>query len=279
MDYTRALESVESPRPTVHIEGVHNMKKLILSGLMLLASAGFANAEIITQWNFESDTTTPSIGAGSATLVGGTTQSFAAGSGGGRGWNTTNYAAQGTGSGQRGVGFSLSTVGFQGISMSFDHRASGTGSRWAQVDYTLDGGASWVTGFWNNNAGLSPHDTFYNFNVDFSAVSGANDNANFGVRIVSIFSPVAFDQNASLADFAANTAYMRANSQASFTPGAGIGTGDYGATGTWRFDNVTFNGSAVPEPATMALLGMVGIGGLAIRQFRRKANKNEVVAS
>jgi hypothetical protein len=37
--------------------------------------------------------------------------------------------------------------------------------------------------------------------------------------------------------------------------------------------------SAVPEPASMLLLGVAGIGGLAFRQFRRKTNKNEAAAS
>jgi hypothetical protein len=231
----------------------------------LLAAVTTTQADVLTQWTFEGDVSTPETGSGVASLVGGTTAGFATGNGGGRGWNTTSYAAQGAESGQRGVQFLVDTTGFESISMSFDHRASGTGSRWAQVDYTLDGGANWTTGFWNNNGGISPHDTFYSFIVDFSSVTGANDNADFGFRIVSIFSPLAFDQNASLPDYDANTAYMRANGQASYDPEGGLGTGDYGAGGTWRFDNVTLSGSVVPEPTALSLAGL-GLLSLIFRQ-------------
>jgi hypothetical protein len=243
------------------------MKRWLLGVGLLLANLANAQAEIITQWNFEGDVTTPSTGTGTASLVGGTTAAFATGNGGGRGWNTTTYAAQSTGSGTRGVQFSASTVGFENITVNFDHRASGTASRWAQLDYTLDGGTNWTNGFWNNGGGLSPHDTFYSFNVDLSSVTAANNNANFGVRIVSIFSPQAFDQNNVLGEFAANTAYMRANVGAVFSPNTSSATGDYGTSGTWRFDNVTI--TAVPEPSSIALLSLVGVGGFALRRWRK----------
>ena len=167
--------------------------------------------------------------------------------------------------------FNVSTLTFSNINISFQHRASGTGSRWAQLDYTLDGGANWTTGFWNNNGGLSPHDTFYSFNVDLSAIVGANNNADFGFRIVSIFSPLAFDQNSTNAPFAANTAYMRANAGAVYEPNVSVATGDYSTSGTWRFDNVLVT-EVVPEPSTYALLALSGAG-LAAYRLRRRARR------
>lgn len=240
------------------------LKKSLLTLVVALAmSAGNSSAAIITQWDFEGDVTTPSTGAGTAALVGGTTATFATGNPG-RGWNTTTYAAQGTESGARGVQFNIDTTGYQDITVAYDHRASGTASRWSQLQYTLNGGGSWsVLG--NNGGTLSPHDTFYAQSFDLSSIAGANNNNQFGIRIVSIFSPVAFDQNASLADFAADSAYQRANAQ-SAGPGAGVGTGDYGAGGTWRFDNVTINGDLVPEPATLTLLAF---GAVALIRRRR----------
>ena len=253
-------------------------------GCCLSLLTGNVLGDVITQWTFEGDTTVASTGTGSASLVGGTSAGFATGNGNpaGRAWNTSTYAAQSAGSGTRGVQFLTSTVGYQDIKLSFDHRASGTASRWAQLDYTLDGGSSWVTGFWNNAGALSPHDTFNTFsNIDFSSVTAANDNALFGVRIVSIFSPQAFDQSSTLAPFAANTAYMRANAGAVYSPLSSTATGDYGTSGTWRFDNVTFDASptAVPEPSSMALVGL-GIAGAAwYRRKRKSASASKIAAT
>jgi hypothetical protein len=237
---------------------------LISAAVCGMALAG-ARAATITTWTFE-NVTTPSTGSGTASLVGGTSATFAAGDGGGQGWNTTDYASQSTGSGTRGVQFSVSTVGFEDITLSYRHRSSDTASRWAMVQYSLDG-TIW-TDFQNNGGTLSPHDNFYTFNFDFSSISGADNNANFGVRIVSIFSPQAFDQNSNLADFGANAAYMRANADAKFPAGTGAGTGDYGGGGTWRFDNVTIGGTAVPEPGGGAML--LALAGTVVLWVRRR---------
>ena len=243
------------------------MKTKHLLLLTPLFFSGLMHAATVAQWTFEGDVLTPSSGTGTAINIGSTSSAFAAGNGGGRGWNTAAYPAQSTASGTAGVQFAVPTVGFEGITISFDHRASGTASRWAQLEYTTDVTA--VTPVWvvagNNSGGISPHDTFYSFSFDLSTITAIDENPNFAFRIVSIFSPVAFDQNASLADYAANSAYMRANALASFTPDGGIGTGDYGAAGTWRFDNVTVT-AAIPEPAA-ALLG--GLGLLALLRRRR----------
>jgi hypothetical protein len=236
------------------------LRALPLLSLLILP----LSAATITQWNFDASAVSPSTGSGTANLVGGTTATFAAGNGGGFAWNTTTYAAQSAGSGTRGVEFFASTAGYENITISYDHRASGTGSRWAQIEYTVNGGTSWTVAQ-NNGGGISPHDTFYSFSFDLSAITAVDNVAGFGVRITSIFAPVAFDQNATLGDFAADSAYQRANAQSGFDPGSGVGTGDYGAAGTWRFDNFTISGTAVPEPSA-ALLGAVGVLGLLRRR-------------
>jgi hypothetical protein len=237
---------------------------LLVGALVSLFSVAHGST-VITQWNFEAQNLGASTGLGTATLFGGTTSSFAANTGGGFGWNTTTYAAQGTGSGTRGVQFLVDTTNYQDMTMTFQLRATSSASRWAQVDYTLDG-SNWVTGFWNNNGGLSPQDTYNGFTVDFSSIAGADQNPNFGVRVVSVFSPQAFDQSASLADFGANAAYMRASTDASFLTGGGLGTGNYTTSGAWRFDDVTFSGTAVPEPSRLLLLG----AGLVLGACRRR---------
>jgi hypothetical protein len=223
------------------------MKKILLSIIIACASV-FVNAQTtITQWTFEGDVTIPSTGSGTASLIGGTTETFSTGWDGstftGRGWNTSTYPAQSTASGTAGVQYLVSTVGFEDISFTFDHRSSGTASRYAQFEYTTDG-SSWNI-IQNNNGGLSPHDAFYNFSIDLSSCTACDNNANFGIRIVSIFSPCEFVQNASSGNVAANTAYMRSNSEAQCTPHSTINTGDYSTAGTWRFDNVIFQGTAL----------------------------------
>lgn len=218
--------------------------------------------QTITEWNFTATNNTtidggltspdPSTGTGTATLLGGTTATLAGGisgtcntsDGSGCGWNTTTYAAQSLENGLRGVQFVTSTAGFENIILSFAHRASGTASRYARLDYSLDGGTNWVNNFWTNTGGLTPPDNFYLFTVDFTSISGANDNPNFAIRIVSVFAPCDFVQSNTLS-YSANQAYMRANVEAQCQPHSTANTGNYGAAGTWRFDDVKFVGNQI----------------------------------
>jgi len=214
--------------------------------LFLITLLGYLTLEaqtIFTNWNFDDQTNNPTIGTGTITLIGGvamsTTSPYPGGNPStGKGMNTTTYPAQSTAPGTAGVEFAVSTVGKSEIGITFDHRSSGTMSRWAQFEYSIDGGANWVVAG-NNAGGLSPHDTFFSFSLDLTACTSCENNANFKFRIVSIFSPDAFNENTTNS-FAANTAYMRSNADAKYTPTAGLGTGTYGSAGTWRFDNVSF---------------------------------------
>lgn len=211
------------------------MKNYILLAIALVGFQASAQ-EVITSWNFNDDTLDPQVGSGTLVQIGGTTGAFAAGNGpaGDRAFNTTSYPAQSVGSGTAGIEISVSTVGKSNIGITFDHRASGTGSRFAQFEYSVDG-TNWIIHS-TNDGGLAPHDSFYEFVIDLTDCTACNDNPNFKVRIVSIFSPFAFNQNATLS-YGANEAYMRANAQAQFTE-PGTGSGNYGTGGTWRFDNV-----------------------------------------
>jgi hypothetical protein len=226
---------------------IYKLSLIVLMAFGMLAFAqsySFAQRaqEIFTMWDFNEESLDPTIGQGTATNIGGTTYTWAAGVPGNpdRGWNTSSYPPQGEASGTAGAEFMVSTAGYENIMINYFHRASGTASRWAQFEYTTDGGNDWVV-IGNNDGGLSPHDTFYEFNIDLSDIAAVNDNPGFGFRVVSIFSPFAFDQNESLS-YGPNEAYQRANAQ-SGPPGTGQGTGNYGSAGTWRFDDVAFWGS------------------------------------
>lgn len=238
------------------------MNKIIIGALCALAGA--ANADIITQWDFNSvpadgstatGTLTPAIGSGTASGVGGVTATAfnSADANGGStdpvvnspttsdsGWQVTAFAAQGTENLSRGVQFLSSTVGFQDIIVTFDQRHSNTSSRFYAGQYTVDGGANWITAVtFEGNAG----DTWFNGRtIDLSSVAAADNNANFGIRVVASFAPGA-------AEYAASSA-----------------TGTYAATGTARFDMVTINGSMVPTPGSAAL---IALGGLVAARRRR----------
>jgi len=189
---------------------------------------------IITQWDFNYEVLIPNIGEGTAINIGGTTYTWASGVTGNpdRGWNTTDYPEQSTLTGTAGVEFYVSTVGFENITVDLYHRASGTSSRWSQFEYTLNAGSNWIVHS-NNNGGLSPHDTFYPFSINLSGIEGVSNNPDFGFRIVSIFSPVPFNDGLGN-NYGANEAYHRAR-----VSGGNV----YGPGGTWRFDNVTFSGT------------------------------------
>lgn len=216
--------------------------------LLVLAAAsvaGIANALVITHWNFNDDTLNPQIGTGTASLVGGTTGTFATGSPNdlgspNRAWNTTTYPAQGQGSGTAGVQYKVSTAGYMNIKVKWDQRNSNTASRFLRMDYTTDG-STWNTG---NVFELTAGGTFWqSFGEDFSSNSSVNNNADFAVRLVTVFEP--------------GTGAYRATQDGS----------SYGTSGTIRYDLVTFEGDVVPEPASIAALGL---GLAAIARKRRK---------
>lgn len=227
--------------------------------LMLAASASQA-ATVITQWNFNSPTpdantgtgtTTPNIGSGLVSSVGGVNiGAFGSGAANGgssdpaasdnSGLQTTGYAAQGSGNKSTGVRFAVSTAGYENVQISYDLRHSNTSSRYEQVQYTIDGSTFLDIGApFDGNAG----DTWFKGRmIDFSAVAGVSGNPNFAFQVLAAFAP-------------ATTAYAASNP-----------TGSYATAGTWRFDMVTVSGDVaapVPVPAAVwlfgsALAGLVG---------------------
>jgi len=224
-------------------------------------AAGNAQAVVVTQWNFNSatpdgntgtGTILPAIGTGTASLVGGVTATFASGDASGgssdsatgddSGWNTTSYTPQGTGNKTRGAQFSVSTVGFQNVVVSYDLRHSNTSSRYEQFQYSTDGLNFVDFMSFDGNAG----DTWFNGrSVDLSGVAGVNNNANFAFRVVSAFAP-------------STTAYAASNP-----------TSTYGTSGTWRFDMVTVSAAPVPEAETYAMM-LAGLGLVGFMAARRR---------
>jgi hypothetical protein len=237
--------------------------KISLTSLLLaiaITSASSAGAATITQWNFNSPTsdnntgtgtTATSFGSGTIATVGGvTTPGFNSGVGSSdlaadnSGFQTTTYAAQGTANKTAGIQVNVSTVGFSNVSFTYDLRHSNTSSQYEQVQYSLNGTTFFDIGsLFNGNLG----DTWFNGRtINLSSIAGADNNANFALRVVAAFAP-------------SSSAY-----------GVSSPTGTYNTAGTWRFDQVTVSGTAVPEPSAAAGLFSLGLVGGASRLVRSR---------
>ncbi|WP_448540242.1 ExeM/NucH family extracellular endonuclease [Roseiflexus sp.] len=222
------------------------MLALLFAGMLGIAQPATATTTIITQWTFNSPTpdsstatgtTDPAIGSGTASLVGGTTATFASGDAGtgssdpatgdDSAWNTTTYAPQGTGDRQRGAQFAVSTVGYQNILFSFDLRHSNTAANTVALLYSTDGGATFSEAV--TFVATAGDAWFNNRSFDFSSIPALNDNPNIVFRVVAAFA-------------ASSSVYAPSN------PGS-----SYGTAGTLRFDMVTVRGepisSATPTPS------------------------------
>lgn len=249
------------------------MKKgILMLALVTMAAASQAQVQITTWWfnadaagnpngNDSSATTgtlTPIVGSGTAATFGGTTSTFATGRQNAAafadttsvtsptnnsGFNLTTFPAQGAGSGTRGAQFNVSTAGFYGIKVLWDHRTSNTASRWYRFDYTTDG-INWNLG---TATELTAGGDSWNDNrmVDLSSNVLVDNTANFAFRIVSVFAP-------------GGNAYAPANA-----------TSNYATSGTWRLDSVRVVGQPVPEPATM--IGLGAAAAMLAARRRRKA--------
>ncbi|MES2500826.1 MAG: PEP-CTERM sorting domain-containing protein [Pseudomonadota bacterium] len=236
------------------------MKQLVVVAALL--AAGSAHADTITQWNFNTvpadsstatGTSTPNIGAGTIGLLNGVTNpgynsgvgssdtSLAANN---SGYQTETYAAQSLQDKLRGVQYSVSTLGFEDITVTYDLRHSNTSSRYEQFQYSLDGTNFIDFALFDGNGG----DTWFSRSVDLSSIAGANNNASFAFRVVATFAPT-------------TTSYAASRSTSAY------------AGGTWRFDAVTVTGAAVapvPEPETYALL-LAGLGLVGFAARRRQS--------
>lgn len=219
----------------------------------MLASAQYTT---ITSWTFEglsgvdSISPPPSTGSGTAGIFGSfNSRSFATGSNTGCAQTTGTNAWQigganpGASNESSGVQFMVSTLGFSNIKISFDQRTSNAATRNSSVLYTLDGSTwnrlvldsttNYTTGCTNTGSldsagridvsrplGVNRSDSWGRRTIDFSSVTGANNNPNFGVRIAA-------------AHYRNTGQFRQANN-----------VGNVATTGTWRFDNVLFEGVA-----------------------------------
>jgi endonuclease/exonuclease/phosphatase family metal-dependent hydrolase len=208
----------------------------------------FTNPVVFAQWNFNSltpdantatGTTAPSIGSGTASLVGGTTATFATGDTNldpafttdNSAWNTTGYPASTSNNKTAGAQFAVSTAGKQNIFISWSQQSSKTGGKYFRLQYSTNNGANFID---YATAGTLPLAVnFYAFTNNLTSAPGVNNNSNFVFRIVGEF------ESTALNDSTAN--YVAANTGST-----------YATSGTSRFDMVSVSGiSYAAAPAQL----------------------------
>lgn len=177
---------------------------------MCLLFLNLSNAQgTIASWNFNSSNTNATSGTGTLSFIGGTGTPIYINNAGTQALGFADFPAIGAGSGTAGIRFATSTVGYTGISISFDTYGHNQSSRWQQYEYTTNG-STWTI-LSNNNGGLSS--SFATTTLNFPAT--CDNNPNFAFRIVSIFNP------------SGGTQYEQVQ-----------GGGYNGNNGKWYFDNV-----------------------------------------
>lgn len=221
------------------------MVKIYIKLLMILFASVLtfsSGAQVtITEWNFDNETLLPSTGSGTAENIGGTNTAFVTGDPG-RAWNTSNYPDQSTGSGTAGAQFTLSTAGYNTISVNWMHRFSSTAANRIRLQYTVNG-ADWIDfeaseenavntrngvdkGFDEGRYVADTNNAWFVRSADLSTLSGVDNNPLFAVRFVT--------------EFTDGVSYFPVNST------------NYGTGGTVRYDNVTFTGLTGTAPLITA---------------------------
>jgi len=218
------------------------------------------NPVAFAQWNFNSvpadgssstGSTSPSIGSGTATTVGGVAASFVGGdttldpaSTDNTAWTTTTYPASTANNKSAGVKFAVSTAGIQNIVISWSQRSSGTGGKYFRLQYSTNG-TSFVD--FPTATSLPLAATFFAFTNSLAAMPGVNNNSNFVFRIVAEFESTAANT--------ANAVYV----------GAG---GTYATSGTSRFDMVTVSGTSIIPNSTLAAAAVLSAPVFSAGQFQ-----------
>ena len=229
------------------------MKNLFAIISLLLIATNAWSQSTIALWNYDniitgSSPATPiaNVGSGTSSKIGSFVVAAAAtgmdplindGCGSQNGVNPGAWAFTanpGATNESSGVQYNASTVGYSNIVFTWDQRSSSTALNTVRLQYTLNG-TTWINftmtasnttfclgelndGRFQNSTAA---DSYRRISVNLSSISGANNNANFGVRI--------------LAAYFQSTGAFRATVVQNNTAST---------SGTMRFDNVSFKTQA-----------------------------------
>lgn len=192
------------------------MKRILMTAGFTILFFSIHSQTTIVVWDFEDQTTQPAEGDGVMELVGGVVEASTAypqgtGGSGSYAYGTTGYPPQGTHSGTAGIQFTLSTLGFEDIHAGFAVRGSNTASKWAEFQYSIDQGTTWVTV--QDNEGLFNNGWQGTYEILLPEETAQQEVLQF--RIVTIFEPGTEE----------------------YQP---IDSGNYRTSGTLRIDDVIF---------------------------------------
>lgn len=235
--------------PDTRFNPSRDHRSLVAAWLCKLLAPSLAGQVLITRWDFSNASLTPQSGTGEARLVGGTSATFAAGSGGeaSGAWNLKGFPSQGTFPGTAGAEFRVSTEGAGPVGLSFQLRHSNTSANTERVLWSSDGvHFTEAARFTVVPAATGSGETWYDRSLTLPPEAG--NQARLMVRIVSDFGD------------GSEGRYMASRLGSS-----------YSTAGTWRLDNVSF--SAVPEPEEYAAISGLGLVGFALwRRARQVAS-------
>ena len=235
------------------------MKKIFYAIVsVLIVSNSYINAQnLLANWNYNTITGTPAapiadIGTGTSSVVGSLVVSSAAtgmdpiinnGCGSQNGTNPGAWsftANPGATNESSGVQYMASTVGSSNIAFTWDQRSSNTATNTMRIKYTTDGttwndfimtpsNTTYCNGTINANGcfeNSAVGDQYRRVSISFSSIAAANNNPNFGVRILA-------------SQYQATGEFRQTGNPTLIATG-----------GTWRFDNVRIEGrSNVSIPA------------------------------
>jgi hypothetical protein len=139
--------------------------------------------------------------------------------------------------------FSLSTLGYSQVELSFDQTGSNTGPGTFGLFYNVNGGGflqfgsdyTLLVSSWN----ATTYNSAFTYNFDLSAITALDDAVTIAFRLVNMST-------------------------------TSINGGTVAAGGTGRVDNFTVTATPIPEPSVAALFGGFGMLALVMASKRRK---------